>query len=125
MEAIDLAVREGFRVRFAATVTTDAEEDRFSAFLDSRHVAGVDRVIRRVALRGFATAGVALARVDLVPEITITAEGVYWHPVGAEDEDLLVTRKLFPLAGAFEAVREELAREHAHAERLAAVFRCA
>jgi pyruvate-formate lyase-activating enzyme len=125
MEGIDLALREGFRVRFAATVTTDAEEERFSAFLDFRHIAAVDRVIRRVALRGFATAGVALARADLVPEITITAEGVYWHPVGAEDEDLLVTRELFPLARAFEAVREALASERAHSERLAAVFHCA
>ena len=48
-----------------------------------------DRVIRRIALRGAAEEGVPIARADLVPEITITAEGVYWHPVGAEDDDLL------------------------------------
>ena len=52
-------------------------------------------MIRRIALRGFASEGIALARADLAPEITVTAEGVYWHPVGAEDEDLLVTPDIF------------------------------
>ena len=42
----------------------------------------------------------AIGNNDLMPEVTITAEGVYWHPVGAEDGDLLVTREIFPLAGA-------------------------
>jgi sulfatase maturation enzyme AslB (radical SAM superfamily) len=125
MEGIDLARLEGFRVRLAATVATEEEEERFRTFLDARQIAPEDRVIRRVALRGFATSGVALSRADLVPEITITADGVYWHPVGAEDEDLLVTTELFPLAAAFDAVRLNLERERAHAGRVAAVFRCA
>jgi hypothetical protein len=68
---------------------------------------------------------VALGRADLVPEITITTDGVYWHPVGAEDEDLLVTRTIFPLASAFAEVGRALTREHAHRERLAAIFYCA
>ncbi|WP_405705270.1 hypothetical protein OG264_01620 [Streptomyces xanthophaeus] len=29
---------------------------------------------------------------SLVPEVTITAEGVYWHPVGADNDDQIVTR---------------------------------
>jgi sulfatase maturation enzyme AslB (radical SAM superfamily) len=125
MEGIDLARSEGFRVRLAATLTTGADEERFRIFLDALQIAPEDRVIRRVALRGFATSGVALSRADLVPEITITADGVYWHPVGAEDEDLLVTSEIFPLSAAFEAVRLSLERERAHTGRVAAVFRCA
>lgn len=125
LEGIDLARAEGFRVRFAATVATDADEKRFSAFLDAREIAPEDCVIRRVALRGAAASGIALSRADLVPEITITARGVYWHPVGADDDDLLVTREIFPLAGAFDAVRHHLARERTHGERLASVFHCA
>ena len=82
-------------MRLAATVATEAEAAEFRQFLDSRKVSEQDRVIRRIALRGFAEEGIALARADLVPEITITADGVYWHPVGAEDEDLLVTRGHF------------------------------
>lgn len=125
IEGIDLARAMGFRVRLAATVATDADEEAFRTFLDLRKVAPEDRVIRRVAMRGAAESGIALSRADLVPEITITADGVYWHPVGADDADLLVTRDVFPLASAFEAVRAHLARESAHGDRLASVFHCA
>jgi organic radical activating enzyme len=125
VDGIDVARAEGFRVRLAATVTTDVDEKRFNAFLDARRIAPEDRVIRRVALRGAAASGVALSRADLVPEITITASGIYWHPVGADDDDLLVSRELFPLADAFDAVRRQLALERAHGERLASVFHCA
>jgi hypothetical protein len=72
----------------AATVSSDAEAEEFRSFLDAHRIDDQDRIIRRIVLRGLATEGIALARSDLVPEITITAEGVYWHPVGAEDADL-------------------------------------
>jgi molybdenum cofactor biosynthesis enzyme MoaA len=97
-KGIQLARSLGFRVRLAATVSTDAEAEAFRRFLDEEKIATEDRVIRRIALRGAASDGVAMSRADLVPEITITAEGVYWHPVGAEDADLLVTHDIFPLA---------------------------
>lgn len=125
VEGIAIARSEGFRVRLAATVSTDVQEQQFRAFLDGLSVAPEDRIVRRVALRGFARSGTALSRSDLVPEITITTDGVYWHPVGAEDEDLLVTRDIFPLAAAFDAARRSLDDERAHAVRLASVFYCA
>jgi hypothetical protein len=53
------------------------------------------------------------------------AEGVYWHPVGAEDRDLLVTPAIFPLAEAFAAVRRAFERETTHRRRLATIFNCA
>ena len=94
-EGIQRARAQGFRVRLAATVSTDAEAEEFRQFLDEEKIAAEDRVIRRIALRGSATEGVAVSRTDLVPEVTITAEGVYWHPVGAEDADLLSRAKFF------------------------------
>ena len=106
-------------------MSTDADADAFRQFLDDRSVAVEDRVIRRIALRGFASDGIALARADLVPEITITADGVYWHPVGAEDEDLLVSRNIFPLAEAFNVVRRAFDQEKDHERRLARIFNCA
>lgn len=124
-EGIRHARAQGFRVRLAATVSTDAEADEFRLFLDEEKIAEEDRVIRHVALRGAATEGVAVTRTDLVPEVTITAEGVYWHPVGAEDEDLLVTSEIFPLSDSFAAVRRALEREHEHANKLAKIFNCA
>ena len=124
-EGIRRARTQGFRVRLAATISTDAEAEEFRQFLDDEQIAPEDRVIRRIALRGSATEGVAVARADLVPEVTITAEGVYWHPVGAEDTDLLVTREIFPLAESFAAVRRAFERESEHTHKLAKIFNCA
>ena len=122
---VQIARTEGFRVRLAATVSTDEEGEEFRRFLDAQHISERDRVIRRIALRGLATDGVALARADLMPEITITAEGVFWHPVGAEDADLLVTSDIFPLAEAVAAVRRAFERESEHGRRLTTIFNCA
>jgi hypothetical protein len=109
----------------AACVASDYEAEEFRRFLDARQISEADRVIRRIALRGSAAQGVALARADLVPEITITAEGVYWHPIGAEDADLLVTTEIFPLTESFSAVRRAVERESEHRRRLATIFNCA
>lgn len=124
-EGIQFARELGFRVRLAATVSTDAEAEEFRQFLNEEKIAAKDQVIRRIALRGAASKGVAFARSDLVPEVTITAEGVYWHPVGAEDSDLLVTRDIFPLSESFAAVRRAFDREGEHSNKLAKIFNCA
>ena len=124
-EGIQHARAQGFRVRLAATVSTDAEVEEFRQFLDEEKIAEEDRVIRRIALRGAASEGIAVARADLVPEVTITADGVYWHPVGATDADLLVTREIFPLSEAFAAVRRAFDQEGEHANKLAKIFNCA
>jgi radical SAM family protein/4Fe-4S single cluster protein len=124
-EGIQKARELGFRVRLAATVSNDAEAEEFRQFLDDEKIAAEDRVIRRIALRGSAAKGLAVSRADLVPEVTITADGVYWHPVGATDADLLVTRDIFPLAEAFTAVRRAFEREGEHANKLAKIFNCA
>ena len=52
---IQRARAEGFRVRLAATVSTEDEAEEFRRFLDTRQIREEDRVIRRKALRGFAT----------------------------------------------------------------------
>ncbi len=122
---IQRARAEGFRVRLAATVADDAQAEEFRVFLDAEKIAPEDRVIRRIALRGFAEDGLALARADLVPEVTITSDGVFWHPVGAEDADMLVSREIFPLADSFAAVRGAFERETAHQRGLAKIFNCA
>jgi hypothetical protein len=124
-QGIGFARSQGFRVRLAATVSSDAEAEEFRRFLDEENIAPEDRVIRRVALRGVAAEGIALARADLVPEVTITADGVYWHPVGATDADLLVTHDIFPLAESFAAVRRAFDHEREHGNKLARIFNCA
>ncbi len=122
---VAIARSEGFRVRLAATVSTDEEELAFHSFLDREGIALEDRLVRRVARRGFAEEGVVLTRSDLVPEPTITADGVYWHPVGAGDDDFFVTLDPFPLARAIETVRLAYAEERKFADALASIFFCA
>jgi uncharacterized Fe-S cluster-containing radical SAM superfamily protein len=125
LDGIRIARDEGFRVRLAATVSTDQAEAGFRAFLDAEQVTPEDRVIRRIALRGAAEDGVALARADLWPEPTFTAEGVYWHPVAATDKDMFVGPELFPLAQVFERVRAMFEAERQVHSEAASVFRCA
>ena len=60
--------------------------------------------MRRIAHEGVAVAGVVLTRASLVPEIRVTAEGVYWHPAAVTDEDALVTRRIEPLTPALDEI---------------------
>ncbi|HEY8089468.1 MAG TPA: radical SAM protein [Polyangiaceae bacterium] len=125
VRGIGVARELGFRVRVAATVTTEEEERDLDGYFAREGVAQEDRVVRRIALRGLAEEGVALARGDLRPEPTITADGVYWHPVGATDDDFFVTGDPLPLARAFEQLRAAWEEERRFATTLASVFYCA
>ena len=125
MHGVRVARDLGFRVRLAATVASDTDEAAFRTFLDRERIAEDDRVIRRIALRGFAEDGVALARADLVPEVTVTATGVYWHPVGADDADFFVTGEILPLRAAIDAVSKAWQKERALHETVAGIFHCA
>jgi pyruvate-formate lyase-activating enzyme len=107
-DGIVVALAEGFRVRVAATVAPEeADRDEESAFhelLDSLGVPPDGQLVRPVARRGFADDGVAITVETLLPEVTVTADGVYWHPVGADHLDQLVTRDLFPLTSAINEI---------------------
>ena len=61
----------------------------------------------------------------VIPMKRITSDGVFWHPVGAEDVDLLVTPDIFPLAEAFAAVRLAFDHEKRQGRQFAAIFNCA
>lgn len=122
---VEVARALGFRVRLAATVSTDADEAAAHAFFEAQGLAAEDRVVRRVALRGFAEEGMALSRADIVPELTFTARGVYYHPVGATDADFLVSPELHPVKKAFDTIVAMREADLAHEGRLASVFHCA
>jgi hypothetical protein len=125
MAGVETARSLGLRVRWAATVQEEPQGRAFERFLDRQRVVAVDRVVRRTALRGFAESGVALSRADLVPEVTITDRGVFFHPVGADDDDFFVTPDILPLADAIEAVRRAFANEQSHRTTMAKIFNCA
>jgi pyruvate-formate lyase-activating enzyme len=129
MDGVRTALAEGFQVRVAATVAVEEtgpdELAAFHSLLDDLGVRPQDQVVRPVAQRGFAESGVTLTVESLVPEVTVTADGVYWHPVGADHDDQLVTRDLFPLGDAIAEVQRRFVEHRRTAMAAAEQFTCA
>jgi uncharacterized Fe-S cluster-containing radical SAM superfamily protein len=127
VDGVRLALGLGFRVRVAATVAAPApgQLSDFHRFLDDLGIAPDDQVVRPIAHEGVASEGVVITRASLVPEITVTADGVYWHPVAATDEDSLVTRRVEPLTPALEEISRAFAEQWARAASAAQLFPCA
>ena len=119
------ARERGFRVRVAATLPADGYRATMDEWLAANGVAPEDRVLRPVARRGFAQEGLSLAKGELVPELTLTAQGAYWHPVGADDDDFLVLRPLGSLAEAAGELQRQWNEERASSRALAEGFPCA
>lgn len=127
VSGLRVALDEGFRVRVAATISAsdDPQLAVLHAFFDDLGIPRIDQVIRPVALQGVAESGVTFTRESLVPEVTVTAEGVYWHPVAAMDDEALVTRQIEPLGPALDEIRRLFAIQWASMSSTASMFACA
>jgi pyruvate-formate lyase-activating enzyme len=127
VDGITTARSMGFQVRLAATLAAGEPhlEAALNALCDQLGLSAEDTVVRRIAKQGVATRGVVISRGTVVPEVCITATGVYWHPVSATDPDMLVTDDLFPLDKAIETIRTEFLDYRRKGDMLAAAFPCA
>jgi pyruvate-formate lyase-activating enzyme/predicted phosphodiesterase len=108
MDGIAYARDLGLPVRAAMTSTPDNadEVDDLRAILSE---LDVPLAVRPLVQRGFSESGEEVSDAVMVPELTITADGVHWHPVGGDVEsspDLLVARGSVPLAEAKRLVTE-------------------
>ncbi|MEP6978828.1 MAG: radical SAM protein [Thermoleophilia bacterium] len=95
-------------VRIATTVE-DQTPDELAALCELHRSLGVpdtDHIVRPVVRRGRAVTerlGVELGPHDVLPELTLTADGAFMHPFaatvrgGETDLDLLVSRQILPL----------------------------
>jgi MoaA/NifB/PqqE/SkfB family radical SAM enzyme len=111
VEGIQLLQRNGFRVCISTTETpaNAAYLDELAALVRDLGIAGQDNFVRPLARRGFSTEGLEVSTDTLAPEVTVTANGVYWHPlVSPSDGDLLVTQQIFPLAEAVACIQGRL-----------------
>jgi len=97
MEGIMLARDLGLPVRVAMTETTEnaGEVEPLRRLMHDIGVTGQDFAVRPLVQRGFASDGMEVSEAVMVPELTITADGAHWHPVGgdlASSPDMVVAR---------------------------------
>ncbi|HLZ69722.1 MAG TPA: radical SAM protein [Dehalococcoidia bacterium] len=93
----------GFTVVIGSTETPANRDclDDLRAFVTALGIPRERHFLRPLAKRGFSREGLELSAADLEPELTVSQDGVFWHPL-ALDEDMLLTRRIFPLAAAWE-----------------------
>jgi MoaA/NifB/PqqE/SkfB family radical SAM enzyme len=97
---IKILQERGFRVRTGTTETLHRDADRVELceFLASIGIPPVDQIVRDLVARGASKEGAVLTGEDLVPEMTVDVDGVYWHPIMGDD--LRITDRIFPLRDA-------------------------
>lgn len=117
MDGLRLAAELGLPLRVAMTQTPDDRDEAgaLRELLEQLGITGEAFAVRPLVARGFA-AGAAVAgdavevsAAVMVPELTITADGAHWHPVGADlqsSPDFLVARGAVSLADAKRLVIE-------------------
>ncbi len=107
VESVRALTGLGFHVAIGATETpvNTASIDDLRAFVATLGIADKDFFVRPLARRGLSREGMELGVEDLVPEMTVNNDGVYWHPLTTE-EDMLLTRRIFPIRGALELLHE-------------------
>ncbi len=120
----------GLRVRVAMTETPEnaGEAPALAALLAARGIPAGDFAVRPMVARGNADAGLEVSEAVLVPELTVTADGSHWHPVGADLEtspDLLIAGPDVGLAEAKRLVVERFLAHRLADGSLPAAYRCA
>ena len=109
VEGIALLQERGFRVRLATTETpaNAPHLETICAFHRSLGIPDHDHFIRPLAKRGYSKEGLELGMANLLPELTVNLDGVFWHPLST-DADMQVSKKMFPLASAYDRVKTQL-----------------
>ena len=108
VDAVPKLVERGIHVRIATTVEDQdsGELERVCRLHRSWGIPDDDHIVRSVVRRGRAAVegmGVVPGEHDILPELTLTADGAFMHPFaptvrhGVTDLDLLVSRQIAPL----------------------------
>ena len=139
MAGLRYAASLGLPLRVAMTQTPDNadEVDALRDALAELGISGEDVAVRPLVARGLAAPGEAAGPVGaievsdavMVPELTITADGAHWHPVGADlassPDFLVVPGADVTLADAKRLVIERFLALRQAEGSLPAAFRCA
>ena len=112
MEGVAIAAGLGLPIRVGMTKTEEnaGEVAALGDMLAELGIVGRDFAVRPLVRRGFSTdAGVEIDDGNTVPELTVTTDGVHWHPAGADVEtspDMLLALGEVPIAEAKRLVVE-------------------
>lgn len=117
MDGLALAKGLGLPVRVGMTSTpANAHEvEPLRALLAGMGITGKDFAVRPLVARGFSTDGAVIDDGNTVPELTVTADGVHWHPAGADVDtspDMLLAKHPSPAEWVSLAEGKRLAVEH-------------
>jgi MoaA/NifB/PqqE/SkfB family radical SAM enzyme len=109
VEGIRLLQERGFRVRIGTTETpvNSPHLDKLCEFHRSLGIPDKDHFVRPLAKRGYSREGMELDMGNLIPEVTVNLDGVFWHPLST-DADMKVSKTLFPLAQSVQRIQEQL-----------------
>ena len=99
----------GFRVRLGTTETpvNSSHLHELCEFHRSLGIPDEDHFVRPLAKRGYSREGLELGMHNLVPELTVNLDGIFWHPLST-DADMQVSKQMFPLSAAVDRVRGQL-----------------
>lgn len=101
MDGLRLAKDLGLPVRVGMTVTPETahEVEPLRELMAGMGIVGKDFAARPLVQRGFSEAGAEISDLNTVPELAVTADGVHWHPAGADVDtspDMLLARHASP-----------------------------
>ena len=120
----------GLRVAVSTTetVANRAEIPALRELVADLGVAVGDHAVRPLVARGGSAEGIEVTDADLVPELTATADGWHWHPVGADIEsspDMFVAGAGTPATEAIALITERFLARRLEVGALPAPYACA
>nr|WP_246326533.1 radical SAM protein [Actinomycetospora corticicola] len=130
LAGVDVARSLGLPVRVGMTETS-ANAGQGDALRDllARHDVAPDQVaVRPLVARGHSTDGMPVDQAGTVPELTVAADGWFWHPAGADratSPDLLVGGPELSLVEARRRVVERFLTLRQRDGSLPTIYRCA
>lgn len=130
MKGVQNVLDLGFEVRVAMTETPEnsQEIDTLAQMLIDFGVKPDNFMVRPLLKRGYSLEGLNIALENTIPELTLTQDGAYWHPAGADCEtspDMLLAKGEISIAIAKQLIAERFFTARLKDGSLPRVYRCA
>lgn len=130
LDGITAALDLDLPVRVALTETADNTDEigEVADLLAGLGITGDDFAVRPMLRRGFSTQGNDIGEDTTIPELTVTADGLHWHPAGADSTsspDMLLAAGRTSLARGKQLVTERFFTARLADGTLPQPYRCA